>query len=133
MGDSGGPSFRKVFVEGDDLRDLGEAVDEMVEYFENESGGLSPAELRLCFQSVTPLVTDHEYKNARRFLFGLTETVDRVEGMAHYHLPADYDSEIVEALEPLFDAVVEVRQIDEEVEQRWHLASPKIATDWVPL
>lgn len=127
------PPFREVFVESDDLRELGMAVEETVESFEAESGGLSPAELRLCLDSVTPLVAEYEYRDVRRFLLGLTETVERVDGMAHYHLPAEYDSETVENVEPLFDAVVEVRQTEGEVEQRWHLGDPDITTDWLAL
>ena len=131
--DSTGPPFREVFVESDDLRELGTTVEETVESFEAESSGLSPAELRLCVDSVTPLVADYEYRDVRRFLLGLTETVERVDGMAHYHLPAEYDSETVENVEPLFDAVVEVRQTESEVEQRWHLDDPDITTDWLTL
>jgi hypothetical protein len=131
--DADGPPFREEFVESDDLRDLGTAVEETVESFEAETGALSPAELRLCFDSVTPLVADHDYRDVRRFLLGLTETVERVDGMAHYHLPADYDSETVETVEPLFDAVVEVRHGEGKLEQRWHLTDSDITTDWLPL
>jgi len=82
---------------------------------------------------VTPLVTDHDYRDVRRFLLGLTETVERLDGMAHYHLPAEYDSETVETLEPLFDAVVEVRRVETEIQQRWTLQDPDLTTDWLPL
>jgi hypothetical protein len=138
--DATDPPFREVFVENGDLGELGTAVEETVESFEDESGGLSPAELRLCLDSVTPLVAEYEYRDVRRFLLRLTETVERVDGMAHYHMPAEYDSETVENVEPLFDAVVEVRrtdgevgQEDAEVEQRWHLGEPDLTTDWLPL
>ncbi|WP_135826196.1 DUF7504 family protein [Halorussus ruber] len=131
--DSSGPQFHQYAVESDDLRDLGTAVEETIEEFDDESGGLSPAELRLCFDSITPLVADREGRDVRRFLLGLTETVEKFDGMAHYHLPSEYGSETVEELETLFDAVVEVRHADSEVEQRWHLQDPKITTDWVPL
>ncbi|WP_276301097.1 DUF7504 family protein [Halorussus lipolyticus] len=131
--DSGGPSFRQRSVDTGDLRDLGTAVEEAIEEFHEQANGLSPAELRLCFDSVTPLVADREARDVRRFLLGLTETVEKYDGMAHYHLPSEYDSETVAELEPLFDAVVEVRHADGEVEQRWHLQDPEITTDWVPL
>jgi hypothetical protein len=131
--DASGPQFRQRSVASDDLRDLGSAVEETIEEFDTEAGGLSPAELRLCFDSVTPLVADREGRDVRRFLLGLTETVEKFDGMAHYHLPSEYGSETVEGLETLFDAVVEVRHADGEVEQRWHLQDPEITTDWVPL
>lgn len=126
-----GPLLRNVTVESDDLRDLGVAIDDTVEAFEATVEHVSPAELRLCFDSLTPLVTDYEDRDARRFLLGVTETVDRVDGMGHYHLPADYDSETVASVSPLFDAVVDVRPVDDGVEQRWHLDD--ITTDWLPL
>jgi hypothetical protein len=131
--DISGPQFRQYAVESDDLRDLGTTVEEVIEEFDTGADGLSPAELRLCFDSITPLVAEREGRDVRRFLLGLTETVERYDGMAHYHLPSEYGSETVEELERLFDAVVEVRHAAGEVEQRWHLRDPEITTDWVPL
>jgi hypothetical protein len=131
--DSSGPEFRQLSVGSATLRDLGTAVEETIEEFETEADGLSPAELRLCFDSIIPLIADHEGRDVRRFLLGLTETVERFDGMAHYHLPSDYDSEAVGDLEALFDAIVEVRHADGEIEQRWHLQDPDLTTDWVPL
>ena len=126
-------SFFRTTVESDDLRDLGTAVEETVERFEAEAGGLSPAELRLCFDSLVPLVADYDERSVRRFLLALTETVERFDGMAHYHLPAEYDSETVDSIAALFDAVVEVRYGTSEIEQRWHLAEPDITTGWLAL
>lgn len=130
-GNGGDPLLRDVTVESGDLRDLGVAIEETVEAFEARVDHVSPAELRLCFDSLTPLVADHEDRDVRRFLLGLTETVDRVDGMAHYHLPAEYDSDTVASVSPLFDAVVEVQRAADGVEQRWHLDD--ITTDWLPL
>lgn len=127
------PTLRETTVESDDLGDLGRAVEEAVERFDAEADGLSPAELRLCLDSVTPLAADYETRDLRRFLLGLTETVEGVNGMAHYHLPGEYGSETVEALEPLFDAVVEVQHAEGQVHQRWHLREPDLETDWLPL
>jgi hypothetical protein len=131
--DGSDASVSRTTVESDDLRDLGSTVEETVERFETETGGLSPAELRLCFDSLVPLVADYDDRDVRRFLVGLTETVERFDGMAHYHLPAEYDSETVDSIEALFDAVVEVRYGTTEIEQRWHLAEPDITTDWLAL
>ncbi|UPV73726.1 hypothetical protein M0R89_14410 [Halorussus limi] len=131
--DSSDESFARVPVEGDELRDLGSTVEETIERFDADSGGLSPAELRLCFDSIVPLVADHEDRDVRRFLLGLTETVERFDGMAHYHLPAEYDSETVRSVEALFDAVVEVRYGGDGIEQRWHLSEPDMTTHWLSL
>jgi hypothetical protein len=131
--DSSGPEFRRLSVDSADLRELGTAVEETIEEFDAEADGLSPAEVRLCFDSITPLIADHEGRDVRRFLLGLTETIEQFDGMAHYHLPSEYDSVTVDELEALFDAVVEVRHADGEVKQRWHLQDPEFTTDWVPL
>ena len=125
------PLLRDVTVDSGDLRDLGVAIEETVEAFEARVDHVSPAELRVCFDSLTPLVTDCEDRDVRRFLLGLTETVDRVDGMAHYHLPAEYDSDAVASVSQLFDAVVEVQRAADGVEQRWHVDD--ITTDWLPL
>ncbi|WP_435178379.1 DUF7504 family protein [Halorussus sp. AFM4] len=126
-------SVRRLSVDSGDLRELGETVQAAIERFDPGSEGFSPAELRLCFDSITPLIADYEDRDVRRFLLGMTETVERFDGMAHYHLPVAYDSDAVESVEALFDAVVEVRYGEEGLEQRWHLADPDIATDWLPL
>lgn len=126
-------SIRRLRVESGDLRELGETVEAAVERFDPGAEGFSPAELRLCFDSLTPLIADYEDRDVRRFLLGMTETVERFDGMAHYHLPVGYDSAAVASVEALFDAVVEVRYGEDGLEQRWHLADPDIATDWLPL
>ncbi|UPV99780.1 hypothetical protein M0R88_14825 [Halorussus gelatinilyticus] len=131
--DGSDASFYRTTVESDELRDLGRTIEETAETLEAESGGLSSAELRLCFDSIVPLVADYDERTVRRFLLGVTETVERFDGMAHYHLPAEYDSETVDAVEALFDAVVEVQYGPEEIEQRWHLAEPDVTTDWLAL
>ncbi|MFC7080524.1 DUF7504 family protein [Halorussus caseinilyticus] len=131
--DSTGPSFRSVTVDSDALGDLGTSIEETIEQLGSGVGSLSPAELRLCFESITPIVADYDDRDVRRFLLGVTETVERFDGMAHYHLPAEYDSETVDSIEALFDAVVEVQYGSGGIEQRWHLADPDITTDWLAL
>lgn len=132
--DSAGDStIQTISVESDDLPELRDRVEDAVASFENESGGLSPGELRLCFDSVRPLVVDYDERTVDRFLADLTGIVESAGGMAHYHLPADYDSEVVETVEPLFDAAVEVRRSEARVEQRWHLSDPDFSTGWLPL
>lgn len=129
--DGDGTLLREATVEGDDLRALGVEVTETIAAFEATADGLAPAELRLCFDSLAPLVRDYEGRDVRRFLLGVTEAVKRVDGMGHYHLPADYGSEAVASVSPLFDAVVEVRPGDGGAEQRWRIDD--ITTDWLPL
>ena len=129
--EDGEQPLRVTSVESRDLGDLGREVEAAVESFEAEAGDFSPAELRLCVDSLAPLVETYDERDLRRFLLGLVETVERVDGMGHYHLPESYDSETVAAVEPLFDAVIELRRVESRVEQRWHL--PDVTTRWLAL
>lgn len=117
----------------EDLGALGLAVSEEIADFEAASGGLSPAELRLCFDSLTPLVSEHDPETAFRFLHLLTNRVRTVDGMAHYHLTAERSNRTVALLEPLFDAVIELCLRDEELYQRWYLRDSGLTTGWLQL
>ncbi|WP_135830429.1 DUF7504 family protein [Halorussus halobius] len=131
--ESDGRAFRVTSVESDDLGDLSRAVEAAVESFAAEAGELSPAELRLCVDSLAPLVEASDERTLRRLLLALIETVERVDGMGHYHLPGGYDSASVATVEALFDAVVELRRVESRVEQRWHLLDPDLTTRWLAL
>lgn len=130
-GASGGATRRAVPL--DDLVALGEAVSEAVDALDGVAGGLDPAELRVCFDSLRPLLAEHDEQRVFRFLHALTGDVRGARGMGHYHLPVDYGSDAVRVLEPLFDAVVEVRIREGHAQQRWHLRDRDITTDWLPL
>ncbi|WP_135805483.1 DUF7504 family protein [Halorussus marinus] len=119
---------RDVTVESADLRALGAAVAETVEALASGAERRSPARLRLCFDSLAPVVDGHGVRDARRFLLGVTETVERVDGMGHYHLPGRYDRD---ALAALFDGTVEVRRARDGVEQRWRVDG--MDTGWIRL
>ncbi|MFC6905079.1 DUF7504 family protein [Halalkalicoccus tibetensis] len=119
-------------IEGD-LGALGLAVSEAIAEFEVTSGGLSPAELRLCFDSLTPLISEHDSETAFRFLHLLTRRVRTVDGMAHYHLTAERSNRTVALLEPLFDAVIELCLRDDELYQRWYLRDSGLTTGWLQL
>ncbi|MFD1645323.1 DUF7504 family protein [Haloarchaeobius litoreus] len=109
-----------------------DAVDEMEADHE-----LEPAELRLCFDSVTPLLQEHKSQNVFRLLHMVTSRTRQADGMGHFHLPLDRDSDYVRLLEPLFDAVVEVRRTEdgdeERLEQRWHLRDRDAESGWIEI
>lgn len=116
-----------------DLGELGVALSEAIAEFEAASGGLSAAELRLCFDSLTPLLSEYCPETMVRFLQLLTVRVRSVEGMAHYHLTADRATRTVALLEPLFDGVVELRFRDGTLYQRWDLRDSGLTTGWLQL
>jgi hypothetical protein len=119
-------------VDGD-LGSLGLAISEAVTEFEVRSGGLTSAELRLCFDSLTPLVSEHEPEILFRFLHLLTHRVRSVEGMAHYHLSIERSNRTVALLEPLFDAVIELCLRNGALHQRWYLRDSGLTTGWLQL
>lgn len=112
---------------------LGIAISEAITGFEATSGGLSPAELRLCFDSLTPLISEYDHETVFRFLHLLTHRVRAVDGMGHYHLTAERSSRAVAVLEPLFDAVIELCLREGELYQRWYLRDSGLTTGWLQL
>lgn len=116
-----------------ELGRLGTAISGIVAEFEATSGGLSSAELRLCFDSLTPLVSEHDPETVFRFLHLLTHRVRSVDGMGHYHLTTDHSNRTVALLEPLFDGVIELCLRDGELYQRWYLRDGGLTTGWLQL
>lgn len=114
------------------LASLGKAVIDAVATYDDDHD-LDPAELRLCFDSVTPLLREHKSENVFRLLHMVTSRIREVDGMGHFHLPLSRDSDYVHLLEPLFDAIVEVRETDDGLEQCWELRDTDTDTGWVDL
>jgi hypothetical protein len=126
-----GPARRE--VSADRLGTLAAAINEEVLAFLQHTDGFESSELRLCFDSLTPLVAEYDATDVRRFLDVVTSRVHSCDGMAHYHLAADRRDDAVRDLAPLFDAVVELRMEDGVLEQRWHVTHHGVVTDWLPL
>ncbi|WP_435358228.1 DUF7504 family protein [Haloarchaeobius sp. DFWS5] len=116
------------------LSTLGTEIIDAIEGL-TEDDDPDPGEFRLCFDSVTPLLREHKSQNVFRLLHMITSRTRQVQGMGHFHLPLDRDSDYVRLLEPLFDAVVEVRRNDESdrLEQRWHLRDRDADSGWIAL
>lgn len=117
-------------VEGDGLTSLGETIADAIAGVETE-GPLAPAELRVCLDSLAPLLDEHDESNVFDFLHALGGEVRRVNAMGHVHLPVEYEADPVATLAPAFDAVIELRVEDGVSEQRWHLTDEDITTDWL--
>ena len=117
----------------DPLVALGNEVADEIDAADERADGLAPSQLRLCFDSLVPIVEEHDRERVVAFLHAMTSDVDRVNGMAHYHLPVPADDEIVGFVEPLFDAVIELRVGTGGPQQRWTLTDGRGSTDWLPL
>lgn len=128
-----GPAVTESVVGTELLSVLGTEVIDTVSAFDEDAGGLEPSELRVCVDSLAPLLVDHRSENVFRLLHVMTSWVRQVNGMGHFHLPVATDHDAVNLLEPLFDAIVEVRTQDASSEQRWHLRDQRTTSDWISL
>jgi hypothetical protein len=115
-----------------DLTSLGNAITDAIEEAERTVESLAPAQFRLCVDSLGPLLEAHDERAVFRFLHAVTGDVRVVDGMGHYHFSTAPDADAVRTLEPLFDAVVELRA-DAEPQQRWRLVDEDAETEWLPL
>lgn len=109
--------------------DLVESIDEV----DTAVDGLEPAELRVCLDSLSPILREHDDEVVFRFLHLLTHRVRAVNGMGHVHWAVDPDDRRVGLFTPLFDAVVELRIDAGGIDQRWYLPETRLTTDWMVL
>jgi hypothetical protein len=116
-----------------DLSTLGENVAEAIRTADRRTGGLVPAQFRLCIDSLEPLVDVHSERSVFRFLHATTNEVRAARGMGHYHLPLPPTDDAIRTVEPLFDAVVEVRDDSDGAQQRWRLIDSQADTEWLSL
>lgn len=123
----------------DDLGTLRRETVAAIEAFDAETD-LAPSQLRICLDSLRPLLDMHDERAVRSFVERIVEESRAVGGMCHVHLPTEADSAAVARFEDLFDATVEVRVRPNadplgasEIEQRWRLHEADVATDWLPL
>ncbi|MFB6137948.1 MAG: hypothetical protein ABEJ42_06360 [Halobacteriaceae archaeon] len=114
-------------VDGD-LSDLIGAIRAEVDEIDAATGGLDPAQLRVCFDSADTVLAAHDREATFEFFHALSGVLVDARAMGHVHLPAPFGDEVVQVLSPLFDAVIEVRTGGR---QRWHLREPELTTDWL--
>ncbi|WP_115864104.1 DUF7504 family protein [Halorussus litoreus] len=131
--DSPEDGVERVRVDTSELGDLGVAVSKAIADFETEVGGLDPAQLRFCFDSLRPLLAEHDEREVFQFLDLLTERVRSVDGMGHFHLPVARDTATVRTFAPLFDVVVHLQKRDGRLQQRWELEESGLSSGWIPI
>lgn len=119
-------------VAGSDLTDLGIAISGAIGEFEDHVSELEPAELRVCLDSLVPLV-DHGRKPLFRFLDILNNRIKSISGMGHVHLPIERECELVRLFEPLFDVLIELRMQETEPQQRWYIKDRDVCSGWITL
>lgn len=120
--------------DGGSPRMLGAIGEELCATVASRGRETDPAQLRLGVMSLRPLLDQHDADSVAKFVDELTSTVLDTRGMAHYHLRLPDDDPVVESLSPLFEARIELRQLDGMIpEQRWHVPDEGAETDWVTL
>lgn len=125
------PEITRIDVDGD-LAALATAIDEEIAAIERAADGLDPAQLRVCLDSLRPLLADYDTPEVGAFLEDVTDRVEAVGGMAHYVLPFERDHSAVAELAPQFDATIEYRAV-EDGQERWHFPETDFTTEWLPL
>lgn len=102
--------------------------------FETAAGGFEPGDLRVRVDVLRSLLDEHEIDDVFRFCHRLSAVIRGSRGMGHFLFPVDRRDESVAKLAPSFDAIVELRATDDGREQeRWHLPTDGLVTDWLPL
>lgn len=117
----------------DSLVALGNEIADEIAAADERVDGLEPSQLRVCFDSLAPIVERHDRQRVVAFLDAVTRDVGRVNGMGHYHLPVPADADVVGLIEPLFEAVIELRVTADGPQQRWKLTDGRGSTDWLPV
>jgi hypothetical protein len=130
--DDGGYAAVAETVDGS-VADLGTAVGGAIEWFDDVAGGLDPAELRVGFDCVVPLLSEYPQQTVFRLFHLLAYQIRSVSGMGHVRLSRPLDAESVRLLAPLFDAIVELRLDGTEAVHRWHFRDADVTSEWLPV
>lgn len=116
-----------------DLDELEAAIETQIETLVAGTPLCEPGEIRLCVDSLRPVLDQRDAEGAIAFLEPVFDSVRDASALAHYVLPVDRDEPVVRTLEPLFDATIELRVSESGPEQRWHLHESNHTTDWFAL
>jgi hypothetical protein len=125
------PGVAKVHHVDSSLGELGTTLTDVVEQFDAAAGGLAAAELRVAFDCLSTLVAEYDHETVFRFLHLVANQVRARRGMAHFRLPRAVGDRSVRTLEPLFDAVIELRVDGGDLQQRWHFVERPFVSEWL--
>ncbi|MFP8890326.1 hypothetical protein ACLI4U_11200 [Natrialbaceae archaeon A-CW2] len=93
--------------------------------------GLEPSQFRLAFLTLRPILENDCSYEAGQFLRVVTDVVEGVSGMAHYHLPVANESPLVEECIDHFDVQIQLRNPDGgSAETRWRFPDADTITPW---
>ncbi|MXV63243.1 hypothetical protein GS429_14435 [Natronorubrum sp. JWXQ-INN-674] len=127
------PSTDESPIEATTLADLGIAISSAIETFETESNGLAPAELRVGINSLVPLLEEYGAERVFKFVHLTNGRTRETDGMIHYHLPMDRNSDVVSVLEPLFDIRIDLREQNGEFQEQWRIHDGGHRSGWITI
>lgn len=113
--------------------DLTAAIVHHIQDIEREAEPLAQGELRVCIDSLSPLIESNSREIPLRLMWYTAILTQRRQGIVHAHLPVSPDTELTYLFEPLVDAVIELRIADGSPQQRWHLIDDQMTSDWTEL
>ncbi|MFP8888228.1 hypothetical protein ACLI4U_00445 [Natrialbaceae archaeon A-CW2] len=115
------------------LADVGIAISEAIERFEDDADTLTPGEVRLGMTTLLPFLETYGRETVFQFLHLINGRTRAVNGMGHIHLPVDEDAKIVSVLTPLFDATIELRERGGGCQERWTITNGTHSSGWLPM
>ncbi|QRV16680.1 hypothetical protein JMJ58_07360 [Haloterrigena salifodinae] len=115
------------------LADLGIAVSNAIEEFERDATSLAPGELRIAVDSLVPLLEEYGAERVFKFAHLTNGRTRDSDGMIHYHLPLDRDSDVVSVLTPVFDIVIELRDRNGVFQERWTINDGDHSSGWLSI
>ncbi len=119
-------------VEGS-LEDFQTAIQDELLELQCQQKGFEPGELRFCLDSLQLLSNEEGTAAVKDSLRTITETVEAVSSLGQYIFPGAFESDPVQAVEPLFDVTIELKIDSDGPKQRWHLHETEHRTTWFPL
>ena len=123
----------KTYTTTGQLSELEDVIFESIIQYENLTDGFSPAELRVCFDSLLSISKEYDCETIARFLYSVTQKIRCFDGLGHFHLPVARDEQIVANLIPFFDVLVELRVAEKSPQQCWYLCDFGIESAWLPV
>ena len=120
-------------VEPENFPELKTAVTNSIADIQDHKENLSPAELRICVDSLLPLIDEHGREAVARLVYPVAQQIRAAQGMGHFHLPVTPELTIVKEFEPMFEATIELRMDQGLPQQRWHLRDLNMMSEWLPV
>jgi len=102
-----------------DSEDLTAVRSSLVDQFDTATDSYAISELRVCIDSLRPVLDKYSEETVATFLTDLTSEIKARNGMGHFVLPASVGSDAVESVRQHFDIIMPLRPRNGTAEQKW--------------